>query len=436
MIDSIAARAYRGVMKAAAGAVAVAGSLPAAPAAWRRAGDRLGRLPASARAAVAHRPVLWFHAASVGELRATRSLIAALRDRRPGHGILVTTLTRTGLALARDLPEVDAATLLPLDAPASVQALLADLTLGAFCFTETEIWPTTLTAVARRGAPAFMVSGRVGTRTAARARWLRPLYAPALAGVVCCMQSAEDATRVIGLGADPALVVVTGSLKFESLPADPPESVQVFGTALGDRPLVVAGSTHAGEEDVLLDAFARLSATRPRLALLLAPRHPERFEAVAGVVHGRGLPLVSYRALTLGAATLPETPVVILLDVMGPLAHCYGFAAAAFVGGSLVPVGGHNVIEPARMARPVLVGPYTATAADATGRIVAAGGGARVDSAEGVVATLGPLLDDREAARAMGQRAREAVASGDGALARHLAVIEPRLAQAPRAATG
>jgi 3-deoxy-D-manno-octulosonic-acid transferase len=275
----------------------------------------------------------------------------------------------------------------------------------------------------------------VSPRTASWARWLRPLYAVALTGVVCCMQSAEDATRVIRLGADPALVDVTGSLKFESMPADPPESVRLFGAALGDRPLVVAGSTHAGEEDVLLDAFVRLAAGRPRLLLLLAPRHPERLEAVAALVRGRGLPLVSYRGLTAGAATLPAAPAVILLDVMGPLAHCYGFAVATFVGGSLVPRGGHNVIEPARAARPVLVGPYTETAADAVARIVAAGGGARVDSADAIVVALGPLLDDRAPARAMGQRARDAIAAGEGALARHLAVIETRLGRAPRVVT-
>jgi 3-deoxy-D-manno-octulosonic-acid transferase len=161
--------------------------------------------------------------------------------------------------------------------------------------------------------------------------------------------------------------------------------------------------------------------------LVLAPRHPERLDGVAAGVRGRGLPVVSYRALTSGTAALADGAAVVLLDVMGPLAHCYALGVAAFVGGSLVPVGGHNVLEPARAGRPVLVGPHTATTEDAVSRILAAGGGRRVRTADDLVAAVLPLLDDWEAAREMGRRAREAIALGEGALARHLAVIEARL---------
>src|SRR4029079_6007863 len=142
-----------------------------------------------------------------------------------GGVTLVTTLTRTGLALARELPEVDVATLLPLDAPRIVRGFLDGLALDAFCFTETEIWPTLLDELAARGIPAFMVSGRVSARTAARARWLRPLYAGALRAGAGCMQSDEDATRIVALGADPARVHVAGSLKFECVPGEAPDSV-------------------------------------------------------------------------------------------------------------------------------------------------------------------------------------------------------------------
>jgi 3-deoxy-D-manno-octulosonic-acid transferase len=242
MIDRVAARLYRGVMSLAAGAATLGGSVPAPPAAWRRTEDRLGRIPPAERAALARGPALWFHAASVGELRALRPLIAAVRARRPGRIVLATTLTRTGRELARELAEVDVAALLPLDARGPVRALLDGLDLEAFCFTETEIWPTVLAEVAARGVPAFMVSGRVSARTAARARWLRPLYARALAGVVCCMQSADDAARVVALGADPARVHVAGSLKFEHVATDPLASVRAFAVRLGDRPLLVAAA--------------------------------------------------------------------------------------------------------------------------------------------------------------------------------------------------
>jgi 3-deoxy-D-manno-octulosonic-acid transferase len=436
MMERVASRLYDGAMQVAAGTAALAAALPGAPSRWRGAADRLGRLGPVDRAAVGSGPVLWFHAASVGELRAVRPLLGTLRARRPGRVVLVSTLTRTGLTLARDLAEVDAATLLPLDAHGTVRTLLDGVALEAFCFTETEIWPTVLAEVAERGAPAFMVSGRVSPRTAARGRWLRPLYARALAEVVCCMQTADDATRVITLGADPARVHVAGSLKFEHVASDIPEGVRALASRLGARPVLVAGSTHDGEESVLLDAHARLVEHHPGLVLVLAPRHPERLEAVGLLVRDRGAALVSYRALTTGPAMVPEGGAVVLLDVMGPLAHCYALGVAAFVGGSLVPIGGHNVLEPARAARPVLVGPHTASVEDVVARLLSAGGARRVRSADDLVMAMRSLLDDPEVGREMGRRARDAIAVGEGALARHLAVIEARLGPPPaRAAT-
>jgi 3-deoxy-D-manno-octulosonic-acid transferase len=428
---------YGAAMSVVAGAAAMAGRLTMLPDAWRRISDRLGRLAPADRAALGRGPVLWMHAASVGELRAVRPLLAALRNRRPGRVVLATTLTRTGLALARELPEVDAAMLLPLDAPAPVRGLLDGLRPEAFCFTETEIWPTLLVELARRQVPACMVSGRVSARTARRTRWLRPVYERALAEVVCCMQSAGDAARVIALGADPGRVHVAGNLKFEHLSGPAPDGVRTLGALVAGRPVLAAGSTHEGEEAAVLDAYEQVAARHPRLVLLLAPRHPERLDGVAHLVRGRGLALAGYRALVAGDATLGAGPAVILLDVMGPLAHCYALCDAAFVGGSLVPVGGHNVVEPARAARPVLVGPYTATAGDAVERILDAGGGQRVRSAGELASALLRLVEDPAAARDMGRRAQAAIAGGEGALARHLALIEAHLGPeaTPRVAT-
>ncbi len=427
MIDRIVTRLYDGAMRIAAASAAAASGAPAVPETWRRAADRLGRLTPLDRSVAARGPVLWFHAASVGELRAVRPLVRALRARRPGRVVLASTLTRTGLGLARELPEVDVATLLPLDARGPVRRLLDGVGVEALCFTETEIWPTLLGELAARGVPAFMVSGRVSTRTAARASWLRPVYARALAGVVCCMQTAEDAARVIALGAAPAHVHVTGSLKFEHVAGETPDGVRALSIRLGARPLLVAGSTHEGEEAVVLAAYARLRERHPGLVLLLAPRHPERLDDVAALVRRHGLGVSSYRALTAGTATLPDGAAVVLLDVMGPLAACYALGVAGFVGGTLVPIGGHNVVEPARAACPVLVGPHTASIEDVAARIVDAGGGRRVRSAEDLVAAIRPVLDAPATGRDMGRRAREAIAAGEGALARHLAVIETRL---------
>ena len=433
MTERAASAAYRGVMQLLARVAEVASRAPAAPPRWRALGDRLGRL----ETANGGGPALWIHAASVGELRAVRPLLAALRARRPGHPVVVTTLTRTGLELARSLPEVDRAALLPLDAPELVQRMLATLRPEAFFFTETEIWPTLLGELTRRGVPVFLVSGRVSPRTAGRAAWLRPFYRPALARVVCCMQTAEDAERVIALGAEPALVHVAGSLKFETVAGEAPAGVWTLGERVTGRPVVVAGSTHDGEEVAVLDACTRLMTDHPRLLLLLAPRHPERLESVARLVTGRGLPLDGYAAIVAGERSVPEAAGVVLLDVMGPLAHCYGLGRVTFVGGSLVPVGGHNVLEPARAARPVLVGPHTGTMADTVDRILAAGGGVRVHSTDELAAALARLLADPAAADEMGRRARAAIQLGEGALVRHLALIDERLAAgaSPRAAT-
>jgi 3-deoxy-D-manno-octulosonic-acid transferase len=419
---------YRGVMAGVAGVAGVARHVPGAPAAWRGARDRLGRLAADDRAAAAGVATLWLHAASVGELTAARPLVLRLRERFPERVLAVSTLTRTGLALARTLPEVHLAFLLPLDAPGPVRRLLDALRLEAFLFTETEIWPTLLGALAARGVPAFMVSGRVSERTAARARWLRPLYRTALAQVSCCMQTPEDAGRIVELGADPRRVVVAGSLKFDAAAAEPPADVQRLATRLGPRRLLVAGSTHAGEEESVLDAYRRVAAGRPDLVLLLAPRHPERLEGVAQLVAEGGLALRRYA--TLDATPLPEGPVVVLLDVLGPLAHCYALATLAFVGGSLVPIGGHNLLEPARAGRPILVGPHTGNAAEVAERLVAGGGALRVSSADSLAWAIAGLLDEPERAADMGRKARALVERGQGAVERHLKVIAARLSSA------
>ena len=191
--------AYRSAMRVAAGAVRGVSALPGVPPAWRGLHDRLGELSPEERAIATGAPGLWIHAASVGELVAVRPLVAQLRARFPGRACIVSTLTRTGLALAHTMSEVHLARLFPLDAPTVVSRVLREVRLEAFIFTETEIWPTWLLALAAEGVPAIMVSGRVSERTVARGRWLRPVYRAALASVTCCMQTDEDAARIVAL---------------------------------------------------------------------------------------------------------------------------------------------------------------------------------------------------------------------------------------------
>ena len=430
---------YRAGMGTAAALAGVVSRLPGVPDSWRGLRDRLGRLTDEERASASSSPAMWLHAASVGELTASRPLIRRLRERFPERLLAVSTLTRTGLELARTMPEAHLAFLLPLDARGPVRRILDALRLEAFFFTETEIWPTLLHELSEACVPAFMVSGRVSERTVARARWLRPVYRDALASVTCCMQTEEDAARVIALGADPRWVKVTGSLKFDGEDDGPPEDVRRLAAALdaSGRRALVAGSTHEGEEELLLEAYGRLAAGHAGLVLLLAPRHPERFDAVAKQVKAARLPLVRYSELTRSANGQKAVPApgVILLDAVGPLQHCYALGFAAFVGGSLVPVGGHNVLEPARAGRPIIVGPHTENARDVVDRLIAGGGALRVSNGESLTWGFGGLLGEPERAVEMGRRARALVETGRGAVEQHLKIIATRLSSATFART-
>jgi 3-deoxy-D-manno-octulosonic-acid transferase len=430
--------AYRGVMTVIAGAARGAGWVPGAPESWRALGERLGDVTAAERAIAAGAPALWIHAASVGELGAVRPLVAQLRTRFPGRACIVSTLTRTGLGLARTMREAHVARLLPLDAPGVVARTIREIRLEAFFFTETEIWPTWLVQLGEAGIPAFMVSGRVSERTLAHGRWLRPLYRAALAPVVCCMQTDEDAARIVALGAEPVRVHVAGCLKFDAGLGAPPAEIAELAASLaaGARRLIVAGSTHEGEEAMVLDAYDRVVRGHRDTVLLLAPRHPERLEQVAAAVTARRMGLVRYGALVAGRAALPDAPAVVLLDVVGPLAHCYGLGEVAFVGGSLVPVGGHNVIEPARLARPVVVGPHTANARELVERLLAARAAVRVQSVQTLAWTLDHLLAHPDEAATMGLRAQALVQTGQGAVERHMKIIAARLESARFARDG
>jgi len=427
---SVVGRTYASAMSLAAGVARVASRLPGAPEGWRGLRDRLGELSRDQQAIAKGAPALWIHAASVGELTAVRPLVGQLRTRFPGRACIVSTLTRTGLALAQSMPEAHVAMLLPLDAPGIVDGVLQTFRVESFLFTETEIWPVWLATLARDGVPTFMVSGRVSERSAARAPFLRGLYREALADVVCCMQTEADAARIVALGADPVRVHVAGSLKFDAAPTAPSADVERLARTLeaAGRRAVVAGSTHDGEEAIVFDAYDRVVRGHRDLVLVVAPRHPERLDAVAALIERRGFALRRYSELVLAdAAPLPPGPLVVLLDVVGPLAQCYALGVVAFVGGSLVPVGGHNVLEPARAARPIVVGPHTANARDVVERLLAVRGGVRVDSADALAWTLDHLLARPEEATAMGRRALGLAQTGQGAVERHMKIIAARL---------
>jgi len=388
-------------------------------------GERLGRVPAGdAPGAV------WVHAASVGEAAAALGLIDALRAR--GHVVRATTTTTTGRALlARARPGLPVS-LAPLDHPLAVAAALARARPCALVLVETELWPCLIAGAFRQGIPVLVVSGRLSDASFPRYRRLRRLLAPTLARLAAvAARSEEDARRFAELGVPAERLCATGDLKLE--PPAPPELAPELAEVLAGAPCLVAGSTHPGEEEAALDAFAAVRGEGLAAALVLAPRRPERFAAVAELLAARGLGFLRRSALAgalrtpAGARLGPDR--VLLLDSLGELGAVYGRARAAFVGGSLVAgVGGHNVLEPLFAGCPVSFGPHTGNAREAVRLALASGSGEQVDGAAALARAWIRDLRAPEAAAARGAAGRAALLPHLGAARRAVERIEAALA--------
>jgi 3-deoxy-D-manno-octulosonic-acid transferase len=383
---------------------------------WRHLGERFGcgaSLPPGG---------IWVHAVSVGEVQAAATLLRALRAADPVRPLLLTSSTVTGRARAAALLAGQAQVrYLPYDLPGAVARFLdrARPCLGVVL--ETELWPNLYAAARRRGVPLLLASGRLSERSVRRYRRLGGLLRETLAGVEVAAQSAADAGRFVAIGADPARTTVLGNLKFDyAPPADVAGRAAALRAALGaGRPVWVAGSTHEGEEEQVLEAHAALCRRHPGALLVLAPRHPPRFAAVGALLARRG---VAWAARSGGAPPGPDTA-VFLLDTLGELVAYYAAADVAFVGGSLVPVGGHNLLEPASLGRPVVAGPHTFSDPAVTRLLAGAGALSVVRDGAELAATVDGFWADRAAAHAAGEHGRTAVAANQGALARLVARI-------------
>ena len=369
---------------------------------------------------------IWLHAVSVGETRAALPLIQALLEQHPREPLLVTTTTLTGsrqlwAVLGDQVQHVYA----PYDLPGAVRRFLRHTQPRLAVLMETELWPNLLHQCARSGIPVLIANARLSERSArGYARWAW-LMRPMLRDItLIAAQSQADAARFRALGA--TRVTVTGNLKYDlPLPAQlVADGQQLRQELLGpSRPVWIAASTHAGEEAAILDAFTQLRRRWPALLLLLVPRHPERFEAVATLCHQRGWSLTRRS----DPQPAPMESAVFLGDSMGELLLFYAAADLAFVGGSLVPTGGHNVLEPALLGLAVLFGPHMFNFTEAAQRLLEAHAAFLVaDSAE-LVAVVDRLLADPPQRHAAGQRGRETVQQQRGALAALLAHINTQL---------
>ena len=386
---------------------------------YRGLRERFAAYPAELEAALAGARPIWIHAASVGEVRSAAPLIRRMRLKWPDRKLLVSTVTVTGRQTVRDvLPDVDAVTYLPLDLPWLVSRSLRRLRPEMVILLETEIWPNFIRAAHRLRIPTLVLSGRLSPRGARMYERFRALFRPVLDRISGFgMQDDENAGRVLRLGVDPLKVTVTGSLKSAEVDAGPLPELPEPGGKRG--PVVVAGSTHRGEEEMLLEVLPEWLRRYPGLLLILAPRRPERFGEVERLLRQRE-PRYRKRSET-GGGQADYT--VLLLDTLGELPRYYGRADVAFVGGTLVPAGGHNLMEPARWGKPVLFGPHRANIAATARELLRQGGGIEVRGRDDLAREVAGLLSDRRRAAAMGRRAREMADAGGEVVSHSIRLI-------------
>ncbi len=386
-------------------------------------GERLGRVPAALRAA-AGRQVVWVHAVSVGEVLAATRLVRELEEAL-GEGwiIVVSTTTATGQKLARERFGAERVFYYPLDFAWAVLAYLRVLRPRMLVLMESELWPRMLVESWRVGVPVAVVNARVSDRSYARGLRVRTVWGKVLGMVgLFLAQSEEDARRLGAMGARAGTVRAIGNLKYDVRAPSGNAMKERISLWLRGARLVVAGSLLYREEDVLLAAWPGIQRACPDAALLLAPRHPQRFDEVAEMVRIKGYKDVLCSSLA--TATEPiSSRAILVLDTMGDLAAVYELADVAFVGGSLVPRGGHNPLEPAQFGVPVVMGRSWENFRDVVGKMQEQYALRGVRDKDDLERVLVELLTDREAAKAMGERGRRVFEEQQGATARAVAAL-------------
>jgi 3-deoxy-D-manno-octulosonic-acid transferase len=390
--------------------------------------ERMGRLPSRLQLPGEQEPVIWVHAVSVGEVLAVAGLVEELRHRFPQHRVFVSTTTDTGQALARQRFGEANVLYFPMDFAFAIRPYLRALRPQMVVIAETEFWPNFMRLAHTSGARIAVVNARISDRSWPSYRRFRGLLCRLLANVdLFLAQTPEDAARLRDIGANPERVRVAGNLKFDIPAPAPPaivESMRKSFAATGAGPVLVCGSTVEGEEPLLLKAFENLRVQHPRAVMILAPRHPERFGAVAALLEQMSIRFWR-RSLWNGE---PLTSGVFLVDTIGELAALYELADVAFVGGSLVPHGGHNIIEPALHGAAIVVGNHTENFRDIVSLFQSRGAVRIVGPAELPLVLLELLANDTER-RALGQRAAETMRSQIGATARTVSELRELMAR-------
>jgi len=370
---------------------------------------------------------IWVHAVSVGEVNAAEPLIKALREAYVNAPLVVTTVTPTGSERVRQLfGDSVYHVYLPYDLPFAVSRFMQRVRQRLAIIVETEIWPNLYFACKKRGIPLMIVNARLSERSLRGYRPLQGLVRSALGCVrQIAAQSRTDAARYRLLGVEPARIVVSGNLKFDMpVPYAAVQAGEELRRKWGHlRPVWIAGSTHEGEELPVLEAHLQVLKRLPDALLLIAPRHPERFRLVESSVRSLGFSMATRSADRVPSAAHQ----VFVIDAMGELMQFYAAADLAFVGGSLVPIGGHNVLEPAALSRPVLVGPHTFNFEEITLTLIGEGAAVRLADASELGTAVLQLLRDAERRKSMGMHARVVFDSERGAVQRVMELIDKQL---------
>jgi len=370
--------------------------------------QKFGRLRKGVLKVIRGSRPIWVHAVSVGEVMAAHPLIRELKKKYPRRKLILSTVTVTGNYTARQrVPEADAVFYFPFDYPFIVRRVIKGINPVAVLVAETELWPNFFRQLRKAGIPSAVINGRISPHSYKNYMKFRWFFRQVFSSVdLFCMQSEADAGRIREIGAAPEKVIVTGNLKFDQR-IPPLRQIPVSFPAA--RPVITAGSTHRGEETALLDIHARLKEKFPGLLLIIAPRHPERFDEVEGLINKAGYEC--QRRTTLKGAVKE----VLLLDTIGELRSFYAVCDIAFVGGSLVKVGGHNLLEPASMKKPVIFSRYMFNFKEISEALITAGGGIMVKDKEDLYVQIDKLLSDRELAKSIGERAFAVIAANSGA---------------------
>ncbi len=380
----------------------------------RSLGGKLGRLPADFQPERLKRPRIWFHAVSVGEAVALAPLVAAMAELIPQAGIVISTGTETGQAKAAEsIPGADGLFYLPLDFPSFVNRVVGRIRPDLFVLMETELWPNLIHSLKAGGAKVALANGRISDRSFPRYKRLRNFFAPTLRQMDLFLMASElDGSRIAEMGAPRDRIHVTGNTKFDAALGRIPVEAEVGLREMFDlaptAQVLVAGSTHPGEHEIVLDAFRKLREKFPDLILILVPRHVEKTPLVLAAMNKRGLdpPFLRSSADTGGKRNGRH---VIVVDRTGELFGMFSLASAVFIGGSLVPKGGQNILEPAAWGKMVLFGPSMEDFRDARDMLVPTGAGIEVSGTDDLVERLDGILSDPQTSTVAGGKGRDEI---------------------------